>query len=287
MKSPKPSEPPAPGTGETLAPPAADSIAFHESVLTRRVTDLLRASDDDENLLLLLLEAGSRDRVDTLTWLTLPAFRKGRTALMEAGVHDRPRCVAMLSQVPAQVNARNRQRDAHTPLHYAAYYGASSAALELLANGADPTIRNHQGETAIEAAIAGSQRDCAEVIRDFLRRPAFALPPQYMPPSATVMSENSAAGEPPTAHRARIRTPASCPEVARENFIFCLARKRRRMAVTTVPLGLGLGVGVGSLRGEEAVRVRRGAKFHAINPFAGTFMEHNILRSLYNCCMVQ
>ncbi|CAN0473890.1 unnamed protein product, partial [Laminaria digitata] len=47
------------------------------------------------------------------------------------------------------------------------------AALELLVRGADPRLRNREGETALQAALANGKTECAELVRDFLRRPTF------------------------------------------------------------------------------------------------------------------
>ena len=50
---------------------------------------------------------------------------------------------------------------------------STGAALELLVRGADPRLRNREGETALQAALANGQTECAELVRDFLRRPTF------------------------------------------------------------------------------------------------------------------
>ncbi|CAN0476219.1 unnamed protein product, partial [Hapterophycus canaliculatus] len=49
---------------------------------------------------------------------------------------------------------------------------------ELLVRGADPRLRNKGGETALQAALANGQTECAELVRDFLRRPTFEPDPQ-------------------------------------------------------------------------------------------------------------
>ena len=44
--------------------------------------------------------------------------------------------------------------------------------------GADPRLRNRDGETALQAAVANGRPDCADLVRDFLRRPTFEPEPQ-------------------------------------------------------------------------------------------------------------
>ncbi|CAN0291217.1 unnamed protein product, partial [Ectocarpus sp. 8 AP-2014] len=49
---------------------------------------------------------------------------------------------------------------------------------ELLVRGADPRLRNRDGKTALQAALANGQAECADLVRDFVRRPTFEPDPQ-------------------------------------------------------------------------------------------------------------
>lgn len=61
--------------------------------------------------------------------------------------------------------------------------------------GADPRLRNRDGETALQAALANGQAECADLVRDFLRRPTFEPDPQ----SGEIFTTATAAGVAPPA----------------------------------------------------------------------------------------
>ena len=56
-----------------------------------------------------------------------------------------------------------------TPLMMAAMYGTPSAVKLLLEAGADPSLKNIQGLTAIDFAQRGKRIDSAEIIAAFVR----------------------------------------------------------------------------------------------------------------------
>ena len=57
-----------------------------------------------------------------------------------------------------------------TPLMMAAHYGSPAAVKLLLEAGADPTIRNQLGLTAIDFAYRANRTDAAEMIAEAIRR---------------------------------------------------------------------------------------------------------------------
>ena len=69
----------------------------------------------------------------------------GSTALSSAALFGHTEIVALLLEVGAAVNARNR--DGGTPLHGAAFLGQYETAKLLLENGADINIKNWEGST--------------------------------------------------------------------------------------------------------------------------------------------
>ena len=150
----------------------------------------------------------------------------------------------------------------------------TGAALELLVRGADPRLRNRDGETALQSALANGKTECADLVSDFLRRPTFEPEPGV---DASVSQNVVAAGDGRSG--GMIGGTSSAPEVCRANTIFCLGRRRRRLGARVRP-GRGLGVGVGTAAAEVGLGVRRGARLHVTNPCAGTPMEAFVLWSI-------
>lgn len=142
--------------------------------------------------------------------------------------------------------------------------------------GADPRLRNLEGETALQAALANGRTECAELVRDFLRRPTFE--PESQSSSNANSDFKGGGGE-----RERGVTiggvAAVAPEVCRANTVFCLGRRRRRLGAK-VHTGRGLGVGVGTTAAEVGLGARRSARLHATNPCSGTPMEAFVLWSI-------
>jgi hypothetical protein len=56
-----------------------------------------------------------------------------------------------------------------TPLMMAAMYGSAAAVKLLLESGADPTLKNTLGLTAIDFAVRGQKKDSIEIIAAFIR----------------------------------------------------------------------------------------------------------------------
>ena len=54
----------------------------------------------------------------------------------------------------------------HTPLHYAAFQGMTAAARALLELGADASLHNEQGKTALEVAEENGKHETAQPLRD-------------------------------------------------------------------------------------------------------------------------
>lgn len=161
------------------------------------------------------------------------------------------------------------------------------AALELLVRGADPRLRNREGETALQSALANGRIECADLVRDFLRRPTFE--PEASQTGTDREStrrgvERAGQGGEEGVPKIGGRTEgvaAVAPEVCRANAVFCLGRRRRRVGDRVQP-GRGLGVGVGTAAAEVGLGARRCARLHATNPCSGTPMEAFVLWSIAN-----
>ncbi|CAN0117605.1 unnamed protein product, partial [Scytosiphon promiscuus] len=201
-------EPPPPGTAADRPPPGAAAIARLEAALVHRITALLDGGGDTHGggegrhdaagaVVEALAEAAS-DGVDVARWLGHGrSSLRGRTPLMEAGRRNQTGCCARLAELACAhgvgLNAGNDMEGRNSALHYACYEGACGSVCELLVRGADPRLRNKEGETALQAALANGQTECADLVRDFLRRPTFEPDPQ----SGAILSAAAPAAEPP------------------------------------------------------------------------------------------
>lgn len=157
------------------------------------------------------------------------------------------------------------------------FFYPKGAALELLVRGADPRLRNIEGETALQSALNKGRNECVELVSDFLRRPTFE------PETGVVAGvANSGVSEEGRGRKGEMiggGAVGAAPEVCRANAIFCLGRRRRRSGARVRP-GRGLGIGVGTAGAEVGLGARRGARLHTTNPFAGTPMEAFVLWSI-------
>ena len=76
----------------------------------------------------------------------------GNTALWVATTESDVSVVRALLEAGADPNVQSRTPGGYTPLHMAASNGLIEAAEVLLQHGADVTIRNSQGQTALDVA---------------------------------------------------------------------------------------------------------------------------------------
>ena len=77
-----------------------------------------------------------------------PNVETGPTPLILAVVYDRRETVVFLLEEGAKVNARSR--DGGGALHAAAFFGRADIAKLLLAKGADPEMRDHNGQRPVD-----------------------------------------------------------------------------------------------------------------------------------------
>jgi ankyrin repeat protein len=89
---------------------------------------------------------------------------QGATALHDAALAgQRPAAEALLKH-GANIDARDSESGA-TPLHQAASWGRRSVVELLLARHADPRIKDKNGHTALDLAVANGQAEVAEVLK--------------------------------------------------------------------------------------------------------------------------
>ena len=93
------------------------------------------------------------------------ADEHGQTALHQAVYLGHAEVVRALGGTHgADLNAQDNDGDA--PLHYAAYYGRTTAARALLELGADASLRNKKGQTALGMAVHQGKHKVAQLLRD-------------------------------------------------------------------------------------------------------------------------
>ena len=115
---------------------------------------MLAANANDIALANLLIEAGAS--VNRPNWTPLHyAASKGHLAMMH-----------LLIDNDAYIDAESP--NGTTPLMMAAYYASPSAVKLMLEEGADPTLKNQDGMTALDLALAKDKTLSAQYIRAFI-----------------------------------------------------------------------------------------------------------------------
>jgi ankyrin repeat protein/peroxiredoxin len=89
---------------------------------------------------------------------------QGATALHDAALAGQRAAADALLKHGANINARDSDSGA-TPLHQAASWGRRSVVELLLARHADPGIKDKNGRTALDLAVANGQQEVAEVLK--------------------------------------------------------------------------------------------------------------------------
>jgi ankyrin repeat protein len=115
---------------------------------------MLAANANDIAVANLLIEAGAS--VNRPNWTPLHyAASKGHLAMMH-----------LLIDSDAYIDAESP--NGTTPLMMAAYYASPSAVKLMLEEGADPTLKNQDGMTALDLALAKDKTLSAQYIRVFI-----------------------------------------------------------------------------------------------------------------------
>eukprot|EP01138_Halocafeteria_seosinensis_P009470 gb/GECG01009678.1/.p1 GENE.gb/GECG01009678.1/~~gb/GECG01009678.1/.p1 ORF type:complete len:584 (+),score=70.55 gb/GECG01009678.1/:1-1752(+) len=135
---------------------------------------LLLRGDEDVDALRKVLKGHGKECRDgswishSKTWIDKGGRDKRRlTPLMHAAKHGRMDCVSlMVDEFGADVNVQ-AERSKYTALIIAAYEGHTEITRFLLERGADPTLANKFGETAL-AAAEKNQKPTAAIIREHL-----------------------------------------------------------------------------------------------------------------------
>ncbi len=121
----------------------------------------------DESPLMLAALNGLSDLCRRLIALGADVNKPGWTALHYAATNGHLTTMELLLDEHAYIDATSP--NGTTPLMMAAHYGTASAVELLLAAGADPTLKNERGLSAIDFAQRASRSDAKELIAAAIR----------------------------------------------------------------------------------------------------------------------
>lgn len=121
----------------------------------------------DESPLMIAALNGHEDLCRLLIAKGAAVNKTGWTALHYASTRGHLEIIRLLLDKYAYIDAESP--NGTTPLMMAAFYGTPSAVKLLLESGADPSLKNIQGLSAIDFANRANRADAAEVIAAFVR----------------------------------------------------------------------------------------------------------------------
>lgn len=152
-------------------------IAVQEGAL--KVADALIAwpktkvewrSPKDESPLMIAALKGQKDIVRALIRRDADVNKTGWTPLHYAATGGHVEIILILLDEYAYIDAESPNKS--TPLMMAAMYGSTTAVRALLDAGADPTLRNELGLSAVEFAQRANRPDAAELVAAAIRNRA-------------------------------------------------------------------------------------------------------------------
>ncbi|HEX2543487.1 MAG TPA: ankyrin repeat domain-containing protein [Ramlibacter sp.] len=150
-------------------------IALHEGTLDAAQaliawpkTNVEWRSAKDESPLMIAALKGHTDIVVKLIARDADVNKPGWTPLHYAATGGHVKIMQILIEEHAYINAESPNRT--TPLMMAAKYGTPEAVKLLLAEGADPGVRNELGMTAVDFAMQSNRRDAAELVSAAIRK---------------------------------------------------------------------------------------------------------------------
>ena len=132
-----------------------------------RKIDVEARTTADESPLMIAALNGLTDLSQKLIAKGADVNKTGWTPLHYAATRGHLQIISLLLDQYAYIDAGSP--NGTTPLMMAAFYGTPSAVKLLLEAGADASIKNDQGLTAIDFAQRNNRQDSAEIIAAFIR----------------------------------------------------------------------------------------------------------------------
>ena len=144
-----------------------DSSKVIDLLIRHPLTDVDVRNSKDETPLMLFALRGNVQRCTELVGRDADVNKPGWTPLHYAATGGHVEVIRLLIEAHAYIDASSPNES--TPLMMAAMYGTSSAVKVLLEAGADPTIKNALGLTAIDFAQRVKKQESADIIAAFVR----------------------------------------------------------------------------------------------------------------------
>lgn len=143
------------------------SIKVARVLINSPKTHVEARSPADESALMLAALNGELALCQLLIQKNADVNKPGWAPLHYAATNGHLEVMQLLLEENAYIDAASP--NGTTPLMMAAMYGTPSAVKLLLEAGADPTLKNIQGLSALDFANRGSRKDSAEIVSAFLR----------------------------------------------------------------------------------------------------------------------
>ena len=143
------------------------SLKAAEALVDWPKTNVEWRSPKDESPLMMAALRGHKELVRKLIARDAHVNKPGWAPLHYAATGGHVEIIAMLLEEHAFIDAESPNKS--TPLMMAAMYGSTAAVRLLLQEGADPTMRNQLGLSAVDFAQRGNRQDAAELIAEAIR----------------------------------------------------------------------------------------------------------------------
>ncbi len=143
------------------------SFKAAEALIAWPKTNVEARTAQDESPLMLAALKGHLDLARKLIARNADVNKPGWAPLHYAATHGHLEVMSLLLEQHAYIDAESP--NGTTPLMMAAHYGTPQAVKLLLEAGADPTLKNQLGLTALDFAQRGNRQDSANLIAAFVR----------------------------------------------------------------------------------------------------------------------